>query len=74
MLSATAWLVFIRSGSKRFPNKCYRSILGKNVFQRLSERAISAEIKSQDIQITDGDTIKINSSKNIARLISDKMF
>ena len=39
MVNDIAWLIFIRAGSSRFPQKCFAPILGKNVFQWISERS-----------------------------------
>lgn len=49
MVENVGWLLFIRSGSSRYPRKCYSSIIGKNSFQWISERALAAQINPQDL-------------------------
>ena len=49
MVKKTAWLIFIRSQSKRLPNKCYLKFKGKNTLERLVNSAISEKIDRRDI-------------------------
>jgi len=49
MVDKIAWLVFIRANSSRFPGKCYKQILDKNIFSWLSSRAAKAGLASHDL-------------------------
>jgi spore coat polysaccharide biosynthesis protein SpsF (cytidylyltransferase family) len=49
MVAQIAWLIFIRAESKRFHQKCYVNIRGKNIYGWLQHNAESANVRANDI-------------------------
>ena len=57
MVDGVAWLIFIRSQSSRFPNKCYAPLHGKTIYEHLAYRSQELGIDPRAIYLCTSDSI-----------------